>query len=156
MAFDDDNVPDVNRNPLSDHQRPKINAIGSDPELQIEKDAKVVRMPMKTVYEALFKAEMLDEEQENEGGEGQYCQYHRGPVGHSIQDCQDFLDLMQGLMDEGRIEFCKEMKGQAVNVLQRETLKPVIIHYRGGGQQASAKAPICPIPRVVIKVPTPF
>ena len=79
MAFDDDDVPDVNRNPLPDHQRPKINAIGNDPELQIEKDAKVVRMPMRTVYEALFKAEMLDEEQEkkeNKDGEGQYCQYH--------------------------------------------------------------------------------
>ena len=32
----------------------------------------------------------------------------------------------------------------------------MIIHYRDGGQQAPAKAPICPIPRVVIKVPTPF
>ena len=73
MAFDDDDVLNVNRNPLPDHQRPKINAIGSDPELQIEKDAKAVRMPMETVYKALFKAEMLDEEQENEGGEGQYC-----------------------------------------------------------------------------------
>ena len=59
-------------------------------------------------------------------------------------------------MDEGRIEFCKEVKGQAVNVLQGETSKPVIIHYRDGGKQALAKAPICPIPRVVIKVPTPF
>ena len=77
-------------------------------------------------------------------------------MGHSIQDCQDFLDLVQGLMDEGRIEFCKEMKGQAVNVLQGETLKPVIIHYRGGGQQALAKTPIHPIPRVMIKVPTHF
>ena len=64
MAFDDDDVLDVNRNPLPDHQRPKINAIGSDPELQIEKDAKAVCMPMKTVYEALFKTEMIDEEQE--------------------------------------------------------------------------------------------
>ena len=63
LAFDDDDIPDVNRNPLSDHQRPKINAIDSDPELQIKKDAKVVRIPMGTVYEALFKAEMLDEEQ---------------------------------------------------------------------------------------------
>ena len=78
LAFDDDDVPDVNRNPLSDHQRPKINAIGSDPKLRIEKDAKAVRMSMETVYEALFKAEMLDEEQENESGEGQYYQYHRG------------------------------------------------------------------------------
>ena len=160
MAFDDDNVPDVNRNPLPDHQRPKINAIGSDPELQIEKDAKAVRMPMGTVYKALFKAEMLDEEQErkekNKDGEGLYCQYHQRPVRHSIQDCQDFLDLVQGLMDEGRIEFCKEVKGQAVNVLQGETAKPVIIHYRGGGQQAPAKTPIHPIPRVVIKVLTSF
>ena len=77
-------------------------------------------------------------------------------MGHSIQDCQDFLGLVQELMDEGRIEFCKEVKGQAVNVLQGETPKPVIIHYRGGGQQAPTKAPICPILRVVIKVPTPF
>ena len=77
-------------------------------------------------------------------------------MGHSIQDCQDFLGLVQELMDEGRIEFCKKIKRQAVNVLQGKTPKPVIIHYRGGGQQAPAKAPIHPIPRVVIKVPTPF
>ena len=77
-------------------------------------------------------------------------------MGHSIQDCQDFLGLVQGLMDEGRMEFCKEVKEQDVNVLQGETSKAVIIHYRGGGQQAPAKTPIHPIPRVVIKVPTPF
>ena len=59
-------------------------------------------------------------------------------------------------MDEGRIEFYKKVKGQAVNVLQGETPKPVIIHYRDGGQQALVRAPICPIPRVVIKVSTPF
>ena len=73
LAFDDDDVPDVNRNPLPDHQRPKINSIGSNPELQIEKDAKAVRMPMETVNEALFKAKMLDEKQgkkeKNEDGE---------------------------------------------------------------------------------------
>ena len=88
LAFDDDDVPDVNRNPLPDHQRPKINAIGNDPELQIEKDVRAVRMPMGIMYEALFKAEMLNEEQEkkekNENGEGQYCQYHQKSVGHSI------------------------------------------------------------------------
>ena len=115
---------------------------------------------MGTAYEALFKARMLDEEQErkeeNKDGKRQYCQYHQKPVGHSIQDCQDFLGLVQELMDEGRIEFCKEIKGQAVNVLQGETSKLVIIHYRGGGQQALTKAPIHPIPRVVIKVPTSF
>ena len=98
LAFDDKDVSDVNRNPLPDHQRPKINAIGSDSELQIEKHVKAVRIPMETMYEALLKTEMLDEKsekkEENEDGEGQYCQYHKRPVGHSIQDYQDFLDLV--------------------------------------------------------------
>ena len=80
-------------------------------------------MLMGTVYEALLKPGILEKEQEKEDGEKQYCQYHKRTVGHSIQDYQDFLDLVQGLMDEGRIEFCKEMKRQAVNVLQGETLR---------------------------------
>ena len=49
LAFDDEDVLDVNRNPLSDHQRSKINAIGSNLELQIKKDVKAVCMPMETV-----------------------------------------------------------------------------------------------------------
>ena len=91
LAFDDKYVLDVNRNPPLDHQRPKINAIGSNPELQIEKDVKAVCMPMETVYKALLKAGMLEEEQEkkekNDDKKGQYCQYHKRLVGHSIQDC---------------------------------------------------------------------
>ena len=61
-AFDDEDVPDVNRNPLSDHQTPKINAVKSDLELLVEKDARAVRMSMETVYEALLKAGMLEKE----------------------------------------------------------------------------------------------
>ena len=60
------------------------------------------------------------------------------------------------MINERVIEFCKEIKRQLVNVLQRETPKPVIIYYQGGGQQALAKAPIHPIPKVMIKVPTFF
>ena len=59
-------------------------------------------------------------------------------------------------MNKRVMEFCKEIKGQTVNVLQGETPKPIIIYYRGEGQQAPAKAPIHPIPKIVIKVPAPF
>ena len=122
LAFDDEDVPDVNRNPLSDHQRPKINAIENDPELRIEKNVEAICMLMETVYKALLKEDMLGEEQEkkekNEDGGGQYCQYHKRSVGHSIQDCQEFLGLVQEMMNEGKMEFCKEVEGQAVNVLQ--------------------------------------
>ena len=67
-------------------------------------------MPMETMYEALLKANMLKEKQEkekNENREGQYCLYHRRFVGHLIQDCQEFLDLVQKMMNEGKIEFYK-------------------------------------------------
>ena len=64
LAFDDEDIFDVNRNPLSDHHRPKINAIKSDSELLIEKDIEAICMPMEILYEVLLKAGMLDEEQE--------------------------------------------------------------------------------------------
>ena len=116
LAFDDENVPDVNRNPLSDHQRPKINAVKSDLKLLIEKDIRAVCMPMETVYEALFKASMLDQErekkEENKDRAGQHCQYHKRFVGHSIQNCQDFLELVQEMINEGAIEFSKKIEGQ--------------------------------------------
>ena len=64
LAFDDEDIPDVNKNLLPDHQRPKVNAVESDLELLVEKDARVVRMSMKTMYDALLKARMLEEEQE--------------------------------------------------------------------------------------------
>ena len=70
----------------------------SDPELLIEKDIGTVGMPIETVYVALFKAGMLDKEQEKEeekeDREGQYCLYHRRFVGHFIQSCQHFLELV--------------------------------------------------------------
>ena len=137
LAFDNEDIPDVNRNPLSDHQRPKVNAMESDLELLVEKDAKAVYMSMETMYEALLKVRMLKEEQkkkeEKEDQEGEHFLHHKGSVGHSIQDCQDFLKLVQEMINEGVIEFCKEIKGQVVNVLQEKTLKPVIIYYKGRG-----------------------
>ena len=64
LAFDDEDVPNVNRNPLPDHQRLKINVVESDPELLIEKDIRAICMLMETVYEALFKAGMLGQKME--------------------------------------------------------------------------------------------
>ena len=63
----------------------------SDQELLIERDIRAFCMPMEIVYEALSKVGKLGEEskkkEENKVEEGQYCQYCKRPVGHSIQDC---------------------------------------------------------------------
>ena len=91
LAFDDEDIPDVNRNPFSDHQRSKINIVDSDLELRIENGVKAVCMPIETVYEALLRADMLDEEEEKKkekkDRKEQYCLYHKRSMGHSIQDC---------------------------------------------------------------------
>ena len=41
-------------------------------------------------------------------------------------------------------------------LLKEKAPKSLIIYYRGGGQQATKKAPRVPTPRLVVKVPTPF
>ena len=57
---------------------------------------------------------MLEEEQEKkeekENQEREHYLYHKGSVSHSIQTCQDFLELVQEMMNEGVMEFYKEIK----------------------------------------------
>ena len=61
------------------------------------------------------------------------------------------------MMNEGELEFCGKVEEQNVSILLKdEAPKPLTIYYRGGGQQATKKAPCVPTPRLVVKVPTPF
>ena len=60
---------------------------------------------------------------------------------HSIQECLEFLELVQEMINEGEMEFCGKMEEQNVSVLLKEVPKPVTIFYRGGGQQATKEVP---------------
>ena len=64
LTFEDEDVPNVNGNPLPNHQGSKINAVEGSLDLRIERDVGAVYMPMKVVYEALDKAKMLGKKQE--------------------------------------------------------------------------------------------
>ena len=60
-------------------------------------------------------------------------------------------------MNEGELEFCGKVEEQNVSLLlKEEALKPLTIFYRGGGQQATKKAPRLPTPRLVVKVLASF
>ena len=72
---------------------------------------------------------------------------------HSIQECLEFLELVQEMINEGEMEFCGKMEEQNVSVLLKEVPKAVTIFYRRGGQQATKEAPHVPTPRLVVKVP---
>ena len=77
-------------------------------------------------------------------------------TGHSIQECPEFLKMMQEMIDGGKIEFCEKMKEQSVSALVEEVWKPLTVFYRGGGQQAAKETPQAPTPKLVVKVPAPF
>ena len=118
-------------------------------------------MPMKPVHEILVKASKLEgyqsKEEETKDQEKCFCLYHGSTTDHSIQECSDFLKLIQGMMNEGKLEFCGKMEEQNVSVLLKEEApKPLTIYYRGGGQQASKEASRLPTLRLVVKVPAPF
>ena len=97
-----------------------------------------------------------EKKEEETSQEKAYCHYHNEMMGHSIQECTEFLKMIQEMMDEGGIEFCGKTKEQNVSVLLEEVRKPLTVFYRGGGQQAAKKTPKAPTPKLVIKVPTPF
>ena len=86
-----------------------MNVVESNQEMQVKRNVKDVRMPMKLVHEVLGKAGKLAgyPRKEEEAKEQEKCfyQYHGSTTDHSIQECPDFLELIQKMMNEGELEF---------------------------------------------------
>ena len=91
-----------------------MNAVESSQEMQVKRDVRDVYMPMGLVYEALVKADRLKGRQEKDKKEKDqekgFYQYHGRTVDHPIQECPEFLKLVQVMMNEGEIEFCGKIE----------------------------------------------
>ena len=107
LTFEDEDIPNVNKNPLPNHGGPKINVVENDQDLQVKRDVKDVCMPMRLMYEALVKAGRLKDvqgkEEEEMDQEKCYCRYHGKTADHSIQECPKFLKMIQEMMNGGEI-----------------------------------------------------
>ena len=66
LTFEDEDILDVNRNPLPNHGGPRVNTIESSEEMQVKKSIKDVCMTMKLVHEVLVKAGQLEGHQRKE------------------------------------------------------------------------------------------
>ena len=60
LTFKDEDIPDMNRNPFSNHGGPRVNAIESSEEMQVKRSVRDVCMPMKLVHEVLVKIGRLE------------------------------------------------------------------------------------------------
>ena len=110
-----------------------MNAVESNQEMRVKRDVRDVCMLMGLVYEALVMVSRLKNRQGKEEKEMNreecFCQYHRKTMDHSIQECPEFLKLVQEKINEGEMEFCGKMEEQSVSVLLKEVPKPVTIFY---------------------------
>ena len=91
-----------------------MNTVESSQEMQVKKDVRDVRMPMKSVHKVLIKTGRLEGcQRKKEGTEDQekcFCHYHGSTTDNSIQGCPDFLELIQEMMNEGELEFCGKVE----------------------------------------------
>ena len=115
-----------------------MNAVESSEEMQVKRNIRDVYMPMKLVHEVLVKTSRLEgyqkKEKETKDQEKCFYQYHGSTTDHDIQKCLDFLELIQEMMNEGKLEFYGKIEEQNVSVLLEEAPKPLTIFYREGGQ----------------------
>ena len=80
--------------------------------------------PMKVIHKELVqvgflqskRGEAIKKEKMSKG----YCQYHAEIRGHDMQECTEFRDLVQNLMDRKEIEFSKS-NDPSINVITGTT-----------------------------------
>ena len=100
MTFEDTDTPNVTGNPLPNHAGPKINAILEGNGFIIQRDVCKVKTPMIEVFKALVGAKIISRVKEEEEvkemeKKGCYCLFHQNFANHVIQNCLDFLNLVQ-------------------------------------------------------------
>ncbi|XP_031737546.1 uncharacterized protein LOC116402435 [Cucumis sativus] len=162
--------PDVNNNPLPNHENSKVNAIDCFVG-KCKNEVHEIRMPMETLFEGLFEAgyvslEYLDPNIRYEGyDEGKRCIFHQGVAGHAIQQCCTFRSKVQQFMDSKILTVYEgqgkdEMKDNKICTLMGEVAKkenpflprPLTVFYQENRNKSSS----CNPKQLIVEVPSPF
>ena len=109
---------------MPNHSRLKINAILESSTEGRKTCIKDVITFTGVIHEKLVKIEVLQSRRREVAEEGKmskgYCQYHVEIRGHVIQECTEFRDIVQNLMDKKEIEF-SESNDPSINVITGTT-----------------------------------
>ncbi|KAA0066096.1 uncharacterized protein E6C27_scaffold21G00870 [Cucumis melo var. makuwa] len=163
--------PNVNENPLPDHENPKVNVVDSLVE-KCKNEVHEIVMPMEALFEGLFEAgyvshEYLDPNIRYEGyDESRHCIFHQGVAGHVVQQCQKFRSKVQQLMDSKILTVYRgqekdEMKDSKMCALMDEVLekkdsflpRPLTVFYQESHNESTI---FCNPKKLTIQVPSPF
>ncbi|KAL4362504.1 hypothetical protein GQ457_04G022400 [Hibiscus cannabinus] len=146
------------KNPMPNHKG--VNAVIEGSDRRVKESLADVTAPLKWVWERLVENGIL-----NTGRvanrTNDFCEYHQSE-GHKIQECQEFIRLIQAMMDNKELEYFskgRDYEVQDVCVIDDTPtpenfagLKPLIIKVGPKGTEDIAAATSA----LVIKAPAPF
>ncbi|XP_016711538.2 uncharacterized protein [Gossypium hirsutum] len=136
-----DSTPNT-ENPLPNHDNQGVNAISEASERMMKENIAEVGMPMKVIWEEMIKRGMITSKKEREKT-GNYCEFH-GEKGHEAQNCEEFRALVQGFIDNKKLQiFEGSSYKREISVLEGEqkgTSRPRIIISLPGNNKVGIPA----------------
>ena len=151
---------------MSKHSGPKINTILEGTTEGRKPCVKGIITPIGVIYKELIQARFLQSRRrgvtKKERLSKGYCQYHVEIQGHVIQECIEFRNIVQSLMDRKEIEFSESIH-PSINVITGTTYlktpssigpRPITIFH--DNETARAEVPKVSALVLVVEIPRPF
>ncbi|KAH1213823.1 hypothetical protein GmHk_14G041706 [Glycine max] len=150
LTFQEDQ-PNVRTNPLANHGGGAVNAVGSDRPHR-SKPLRDVATPRRFIFEALQKGGVIP----HSGCKEDSCLLHPGEM-HDMETCLEVEELLQRMIDQGRLEVGIEGKEEQHICMQSTEgsgvakPKPLVIYFT---KSAASQKPGHPL--MVKPVPFPY
>jgi len=119
--------PSVEKNPLSGHTSSTMNAIMEEGGSILVKSVSEMKKPMNEVFKAFCQAGLFQYEYKSEDK----CGFH-ACTKHSIDECVEFKDFVQDLIDRHVLQVCHQMKEGKVFTGEEwlpQRPKPLVIQF---------------------------
>ncbi|XP_052490762.1 uncharacterized protein LOC128043011 [Gossypium raimondii] len=160
VKFDNPSGPNVAGNPLPNLSDKGVNTIIKNEGRRIKDDIAEVNTPLKWVWRQMINGGLIKQEsKERPEGIKKYCEFHT-KEDHDIQNCTEFRDMEQNLMNNKELEFYEEIKGLEEGEVyaseegptEKAQNYPVVIILRPRNTGSGIKL----APRVIIQKPVAF
>ncbi|XP_052477143.1 uncharacterized protein LOC128032569 [Gossypium raimondii] len=110
MKFDDPSGPNLVRNPLPSHLDSRVNTIIEKGGKRSKTNVAKVKTPLEWVLKQMIGMGLIIQNSEKRPkGMRRYCEFY-AEKGHEIQECAEFIALVQSLTDNKKLEFLEEFK----------------------------------------------
>ncbi|KAJ1378139.1 G-patch domain [Sesbania bispinosa] len=122
LNFKEDS-PNVGNNPLPGHESSGVNAIGESLGYHLIKKISNVKTPMKVIFEELCEFGGIKglTETERSNDKEMKCGFHCSDE-HSIEECDEFKQILQSMMDAHLIQISCESEGREVSMIEKSAV----------------------------------